>query len=119
MTAARPGKHLVGLLRAEVARNRAVLVNAGSVMSTTLVTAGLGAGFWLVAARQFSTDAVGVASAAVAAMTLLGYLAMVGLGTLLMGELPTRQNHRRGLINAALLVSGAIGTVLGLLFAIG
>lgn len=119
MSEAAPRRHLVGMLRAEVARNRAVLVNAGSVMSTTFVTAGLGAAFWLVAARQFSPDAVGVASAAVAAMTLMGYLAMVGLGTLLMGELPRREGHHRGLINAALVVSGAIGFVLGLLFAIG
>jgi O-antigen/teichoic acid export membrane protein len=119
MSSARPGRNLVGLLRAEVARNRAVLLNAGSVMSTTLVTAGLGAAFWLVAARQFSPDAVGVASAAVAAITLMGYLAMVGLGTLLMGELPRREGHRRGLINAALLVSGAIGFALGLGFALG
>lgn len=114
-----PRKPLVAMLRAEVGRNRAVLLNAGSVMSTTLVTAGLGAAFWLVAARQFSPDAVGVASAAVAAMTLMGYLAMVGLGTLLMGELPRRQGHHRGLINAALIVSGAIGFAFGLVFAIG
>lgn len=119
MSSAKPHRHLLGLLRAEVIRNREVLLNAGSVMSTTLVTAVLGAAFWLVAARQFSPDAIGVASAAVSAMTLMGYLAMVGLGTLLMGELPRHQGRHRGLINAALLVSGGIGTALGLVFAIG
>lgn len=104
-------------LRAEVARNRTVLLNAGSMMSTVLVTALLGAAFWLVAARQFSVNAVGVASAAVSAMMLLGYLATVGLGTLLMGELPRRDEHHRGLLNAALAVSGATGALLGLGFA--
>lgn len=104
-------------LRAEIARNRTVLVNAGSMMSTVLVTALLGAAFWLIAARKFSPDAVGVASAAVSAMMLLGYLATVGLGTLLMGELPRRENGHRGLLNAALLLTGAIGAVLGLAFA--
>jgi O-antigen/teichoic acid export membrane protein len=106
-------------IRAEIANNRSVLLNAGSVMSTTLVTAALGSAFWLIAARQFSPDAVGVASAAVAAMTLIGYLSMVGLGTLLMGELPRREGDRRGLINAALLVSATTGGCLGLLFAFG
>jgi O-antigen/teichoic acid export membrane protein len=105
-------------IRAQLIHNRSVLVNAGSMMSTVLVTALLGAAFWLVAARQFSHVAVGVASAAVAAMTLLGYLATVGLGTLLMGELPRRDRHHRGLLNAALAVSGAIGAALGLGFAI-
>jgi O-antigen/teichoic acid export membrane protein len=104
-------------LRAEIARNRTVLSNAGSMMGTVLVTAGLGAAFWLVAARQFSPEAVGVASAAVAAMMLLGYLATVGLGTLLMGELPRLERGHRGLLNAALLISGTIGVVLGLFFA--
>lgn len=104
-------------LRAEIARNRTVLSNAGSMMGTVLVTAGLGAAFWLVAARQFSPEAVGVASAAVAAMMLLGYLATVGLGTLLMGELPRLERGHRGLLNAALLISGVVGAVLGLAFA--
>lgn len=108
---------LVREIRAQLAHNRSVLVNAGSMMSTVLVTALLGAAFWLLAARQFSPAAVGVASAAVAAMTLLGYLATVGLGTLLMGELPRLDRHHRGLLNAALAVSGAIGAVLGLGFA--
>jgi O-antigen/teichoic acid export membrane protein len=105
-------------VRAQILHNREVLLNAGSMMGTVVVTALLGAGYWLVAARQFSPEAVGVASAAVAAMTLLGYLATVGLGTLLMGELPRRERHHRGLLNAALLVSGGVGVVLGLAFAI-
>jgi O-antigen/teichoic acid export membrane protein len=107
----------VSKIGAQLAHNRAVLLNAGSMMSTVVVTALLGAAFWLIAARQFSTDAVGVASAAVAAMTLLGYLSTVGLGTLLMGELPRRDSHHRGLLNAALIVSGGLGLVLGACFA--
>jgi O-antigen/teichoic acid export membrane protein len=103
---------------AQLAHNRTVLVNAGSMMSTVLVTALLGAAFWLVAARQFTPEAVGVGSAAIAAMTLLGYLATVGLGTLLMGELPRRERDHRGLLNAALAVSGAVGIALGVGFAL-
>jgi O-antigen/teichoic acid export membrane protein len=112
------GASIVTQIRAQLTHNRTVLFNAGSMMSTVLVTALLGAAFWLVAARQFSHDAGGVASAAVAAMTLLGYLATVGLGTLLMGELPRRDRHHRGLLNAALAVSGAIGALIGLGFAL-
>jgi O-antigen/teichoic acid export membrane protein len=112
------GAGIAARTAAQLAHNRTVLVNAGSMMSTVLVTALLGAAFWLVAARQFTPDAVGVASAAVAAMTLLGYLATIGLGTLLMGELPRRDRHHRGLLNAALSLSGAVGMALGLGFAV-
>ena len=61
------------------------------MVGTTLVTSALGVAFWLVAAHNFSQAAVGVASAAVAAMTLLGFMGTLGLGTLLMGELPRRE----------------------------
>ena len=102
----------------EIRANRHILVNAGSMMGTTLVTALLGAAFWWLAAHDFSQSAVGVASAAVSAMTLLGYLATLGLGTLLMGELPRLQRGHRGLINAALSASGLIGVALGIAFAL-
>jgi O-antigen/teichoic acid export membrane protein len=105
-------------LRGVLESERHMLLNSGSMFGTSLVTALLGAAFWLVAARGFSKAAVGVGSAAVSAMTLLGFLATVGLGTLLMGELPRLPRDRRGLINAALLVSGLVGTAFGLGFAL-
>ncbi|MEU0989558.1 lipopolysaccharide biosynthesis protein [Streptomyces sp. NPDC005953] len=45
--------------------------NAYMLMLSTGVSAGLGLGFWLVAARYYSKDAVGEGSAAIAAMRLL------------------------------------------------
>lgn len=105
-------------LRTQLEHNRTILSNAGSMMGAVLVTALLGAAFWLVAARQFPAAAVGVGSAAVSSMTLLGYLATVGLGTLLMGEMPRRDSGPRGLLNAALAISGLIGIVLGIFFAL-
>ncbi len=106
------------LLVSTLDRERQMLLNSGSMLGTAIVTALLGAGFWLVAARWFSQDAVGVGSAAVSAMTLLGFLATVGLGTLMMGELPRMREGQRGLIGAALAVSGLIGAVLGAAFAL-
>jgi len=75
--------------------NRSIVSNAGSLVATQLVTSGLGFLFWLVAARWFSPAGVGFAAAAISAMTLLGTFGMLGLGTLLMGELP-RRPHLRG-----------------------
>jgi O-antigen/teichoic acid export membrane protein len=98
--------------------NRALLTNAGSMVGTTLVTSALGVAFWLVAAHNFSQAAVGVASAAVAAMTLLGFMGTLGLGTLLMGDLPRRRDGHRSLLNAALLINVVAGAVLGLGFAL-
>jgi len=98
--------------------NRLLLVNAGSMMGTAVVTSGLGVVFWWLAAHYFSQDTVGVASASTSAMTLLGFIATLGFGTLLMGDLPRRQKRRAHLIVAALAVAGVAGGFLGLGFAL-
>jgi O-antigen/teichoic acid export membrane protein len=101
----------------EVARaNQALLSNAASMVGTAIVTSLLGAAFWLVATHYFSKDSVGLASASISAMTLLGFMGTVGMGTLLMGELPRIERGHRSVINAALLLTGSIGAALGLAF---
>lgn len=100
---------------------RQMLNNAASLVGTSAVTSGLGFLFWWVAARLLPPEAVGSGMAAVAAMNLLGMLAMLGLGTLLISELPRRSQGSGGLTAAALLASlgGAVliaatgGLVLG------
>lgn len=98
--------------------NRSIMVNAGSLIGTTAVTSGLGFVYWLLAARLFAPGAVGLASASISAMTLLGYLGMLGLGTMLMGELPNHRGHESRLINTAFLASGVTGLALGVVFAL-
>jgi O-antigen/teichoic acid export membrane protein len=98
--------------------NRSLLSNAASMVGTAVVTSFLGAAFWWVATHYFSKDSVGIASAAISAMTLLGFLATVGLGTLLMGELPRVKSGHRSIINAGLLTSGSFGAALGLAFVV-
>src|SRR5438067_3698044 len=99
--------------------NSIILVNAGSLMGTTVITSILGFVYWWLAARQFPPEAVGLASAAISAMTLLGTFAILGLGTLLLGELPRQRDREASLISAALILVGAVGGLLGLAFAVG
>ena len=96
-----------------------MLFNAASYVGTFIVKSGFGFAFWWVAARQFSPEAVGFASAAISAMTLLGTLCMLGLGTLLIRELPRQPGKAVALISSALLLVGAVGATIGLIFALG
>lgn len=98
-------------------KNSVILVNAGSLVGTTAVTSVLGFAYWWLAARLFSPEALGLASAAISAMTLLGSLGILGLGTLLIGELPRQQGKEASLISATLIVVGAVGGCLGIVFA--
>jgi O-antigen/teichoic acid export membrane protein len=97
--------------------NRIVLANAGSVMSSQVLTSGVGFVYWWLAARQFPPAAVGLASAAISAMMLLGTASVLGLGTLLIGELPRQPGRIGALLTGALCTVGVAGGGAGLLFA--
>ena len=100
------------------ADNRTILWNAGSLFGTTVVTSGLGFFYWWLAARQFPQTAVGVASAAISAMMFLGSVAVLGLDTLLVGELSRRSQNAGAIITVSLLVTGVGASILGVVFAI-
>jgi O-antigen/teichoic acid export membrane protein len=108
----------IARLRGAAQSHRAILSNATSMVVALGTTSLLGAAFWLLAARHFSQHAVGVSGAAVSAMTLLGFAATLGLGTVLMGELPRRRARAHGLLNASLWASAAFGAALGIGFAL-
>jgi O-antigen/teichoic acid export membrane protein len=95
-----------------------IVINAGSLIATSAVTSGLGFAFWWLAARMFSPEAVGFASATISTMLLLGSIAVLGFGTLLIGELPRQQGKESSLISAAVIVVGGVGICLGVFYAI-
>lgn len=92
---------------------RTVVTNAGALFGTTMVNSGLGFVYWWVAARRFAPASVGFAAAAISLMTLLGTASMLGLGTLLIGELPRRRGQAGSMVAAALVVVGIVGVLLG------
>lgn len=97
-----------------------MLANTASLIGTTVVTSGLGFVYWWVAAQLFPATAVGFASAAVSAMMLLGVMGMVGLGTLLVSELPRLPRSSAGsLLTAALILAAVVSLGLGIGFSVG
>lgn len=99
------------------ALHRALVANAASLVGTNAATAGLGLVYWVLAARQFPSLSVGVASASISAMLLLGTLPVLGLQTLVIGELHRRPGQEVPLIATALLAAGIGGAASGLIFA--
>ena len=93
-----------------------LFLNAGSLMATTAVTSLFGFIYWWVAARTAPAQAVGQASAAVSAMTLIGTIGMFGMGTMLISDLPGVKGRKWDLISTCLLVAGSAATVGGLVY---
>ncbi len=90
---------------------RFLLRSAAALASTTVVTAGLGFVYWAVAARFFTAAAVGESSTAIAAMNLIAPLTLLGLGTLLIAELPTMSTGRGAMVSTAAVLTGLVASV--------
>jgi O-antigen/teichoic acid export membrane protein len=105
-------------LRSWLGVEKVMLVNTASLVGTSLVTLSFGFVYWWLAAHRFSTESVGVASAAVSAMLLLASISVLGFGTLLIGELPRQPHKAHQLVVTALVTVGFVGFALGLGFAL-
>jgi O-antigen/teichoic acid export membrane protein len=97
-----------------VASPRLLAVTAGSLAGSMVLGAVLGAAFWWVAARLFSPQAVGVAVASLSLMSLVGSVAMVGAGTLLIRDLHQAGTRRNVLAGTAIIGAGALAAVVGI-----
>jgi len=108
-----PVSLLLGL--AGRARRDSLVRNSMYMMGTTMVTAGLGYLYWIVAARLYAPDDVGLASALIAAMTLTSSLSSLGVGATLVQLLPGCSSGRLWslALNAGLAVGGGAGLIAG------
>ena len=95
----------------------AILQNAAAVSAAALATAGLGYVFWWLAARAFPPAAIGFAAAVTSAMTLLGTLGVLGLGTLMIAEVGRNPARAGGLVALAMGCAALAAAGLGLAFA--
>ncbi|MGB6454240.1 MAG: lipopolysaccharide biosynthesis protein [Streptosporangiaceae bacterium] len=103
------------IIRSSWERHHDLIRNVLTLLATTGVSLALGFGYWNIAARLFSQQAVGYGSAAISAMTFLSSFGTFGLNTLLIGALPKR-TQRAGLIAAAMIAAALGSLVLAVAF---
>jgi O-antigen/teichoic acid export membrane protein len=114
-TPVRPGQ-LLGRLRLSITRQSVLLSNAAALSAGAGTTAILGFSFWWYAARSFPAEAVGFAAAAISVMNLLALVSELGMGTLLVGELPKTTAGAPALVSATLLSTSAAAIVSGVAY---
>ncbi len=93
--------------------------NAGYLMVGTAITSITGFLFWMVAARFYPVEAVGVGSAIISALGLLAIFSELGLGIGLIRFLPGAGRDGNDLINTCLTVSGLASIAIALVFLAG
>jgi O-antigen/teichoic acid export membrane protein len=98
--------------------NRHLIATAFSLVAATGVTSVLGFAYWSVAARGYTPAVVGIAATAISAMSLLSNIGLVGLGTVLIAELPRRPGREAPFIASAISSAALISFILGLAFTV-
>jgi O-antigen/teichoic acid export membrane protein len=90
-------------------RQDPLLMNSALMFATTLLMAGGGAVFWVIAARLADPADVGLAGSLVAAGDSLGLFAQLGLNIALLRTLPQSSRQAADVISSALVVVAAGG----------
>ena len=90
--------------------------NALHLMAANVFSALCGYAFWIIAARFYPTDEVGLASAVIAAMGLLSSLANFGLGYGLIRFLPHAGVKANKLINSSFTITIIASLIIAVIF---
>src|ERR1700722_15178923 len=94
-------------------RTDQMLRNALFLIVNSGVSAGLGFAFWIITARLFSTESVGLASSLTSASNLIMFLGLVGMNTTFVRYLPMAK-YRDRLITAGVSLVTVVGGALAL-----
>jgi len=92
--------------------------NSYFLMGRSVANSLLGVVFWIVAARLYPADQVGLATALISAIGLLVILSNLGLNISLLRYLP-RETYKKGMINTAFTIRGLFASLLALVFVAG
>ncbi|MFJ8753611.1 lipopolysaccharide biosynthesis protein [Streptomyces sp. NPDC102441] len=101
---------------ADGANGDSMFRNAYALMLSTGVSAALGLGFWLVAARYYTEEAVGQGSAAIAAMRLLASVTATTMIGAVVRYVPRAGRATGSLVARTYLVSSAVVTLACVVF---
>ena len=87
-------------------------------MAGTFILGGLGFVFWIIIARLYNTEQVGIATTLISIMALLSSLTLLGLASTLMRHLP-KSIHKNELINSSFVLVMLASLLVSTIFLLG
>ena len=91
--------------------------NSFFIMLTSISNAGFGFVFWMLAAKLYPKEEVGVATALVSSMLLLSNMSRFGLGFSIIRFFP--EKDKSGVLSTSIMVAALFAIVLGTIFVAG
>ena len=98
-------------------RHDSLFRNSFYLMLATAVMAGFGFFFWLINAKLFSAQDIGIATTLISVMGLIGSFGLVGFGSTIVRYLPKSKNPNDS-INTGIIIVGIATFLLSILFVI-
>lgn len=92
--------------------------NSLFIMASTFILGGLGFVFWIIIARLYKTEDVGIATTLISIMTLLNSLTVMGLNSSLNRYLP-KSVHKNELINSSFVIVTFVTLMACVIFLLG
>jgi O-antigen/teichoic acid export membrane protein len=108
-----PVKGLKQFLGVSLFRNATYLIFSNAFLQAT------GFFFWIIAARLYTAESVGLSSAAIMAMMLLSQLSYMGLDYALVRFLPTAGDKSRDMISTCITIGTIMSITVALVFIAG
>jgi O-antigen/teichoic acid export membrane protein len=90
--------------------------NGLALIASKVIAMGLGFLFWVLAARLFTPQEVGIAAGVVSAMMLCTQLALLGIGSAFITHFPKLQRRPAALLDTSLTCVAALGVLWGAAF---
>ncbi len=91
--------------------------NSFYIMLTSISTAGFGFLFWMLAARLYTAEEVGIATALISSMTLIVLLSKVGMDSSIIRFIP--KGDKNSVFNTSIIVTTFSSLCLGIIFIMG
>lgn len=96
-------------------KNNSQLQNSLYLLMSSLVTAGFGFIFWIIAARLFNEPTVGIATTLISLSSLVSLLSLAGFDVSFVRFLP-KSIKRNSYTNSGIIVSGLLSIILSIIF---
>lgn len=93
--------------------------NGYALIASSVITSGIGFFYWIIAARKYPAELVGINSTLISTMTFLANLGMLNLGNVLVRFVPTAGRRTPRLVLLTYVISLGVAAIVGWLFLYG
>ena len=107
------GLRILGIVR------QSLVINSINLMTATAISNVGGFVFWLLAARLYTTESVGLASALTSSVTLVASLASLGLGFGIVHFHASAKNNALEVIHACMTITVLLSLLFGCIYLVG